>query len=307
MYSQSSPRSSRTELHRAVSVGNAPNGVKQGRTLPHSNSSGHLRSPGRTRRRANSYSNQGSRSESPLTVDGAQDLAHVHSLHNPHMHTMLSPSPSMSPGRSPFPSPGHSRSSSMTSMKSLLRDRSVERAERETFAERHGPMVRDRSLDRQLDRHQRDHHNSVSNRDRTPEHDHYIPPHMGARSLDRDAILRNNLVRSRSIDQQYLTDQALYLPTSANDLRHARDTLLLELQAQVAGLNKECAILKNELELTREKLSSSMNSIKTFWSPELKKERVLRKEESARLMGLSEQLRLSQAENKVRLSLKFKS
>ena len=296
MNSQASPRGSRTELAAGVVVSGAKGMALRAGAHNHPGS-GALLSPGRTRRRANS--NQGSRSGSPLTVnEGGVPLpdSHAHGTHvHGHGHSVLSPSPS--PGRSPYQSPAHSRSSSMTSVKSLLRDRSVERAERETFGERHGPLVRDRSLDRQLDRHQRELDRPLSHRERSIDRDQYVP-HMGARSLDRET-LRSNLVRSRSIDQEYLANQAMFLPPPS-DLRHARDTLLLDLQAQMAALNKECMILQQELDLTRDKLSSSMNSIKTFWSPELKKERVLRKEESARLMALSEQLRITQAENKVR-------
>ena len=57
--------------------------------------------------------------------------------------------------------------------------------------------------------------------------------------------------------------------------------------------------LQKDLDQTREKLSSSMNSIKTFWSPELKKERAVRKEEAARCNLLNEQLKVTQAELKV--------
>ncbi|CAF0752344.1 unnamed protein product [Rotaria sordida] len=40
--------------------------------------------------------------------------------------------------------------------------------------------------------------------------------------------------------------------------------------------------LEHELKLTKEQLNATMKSIKTFWSPELKKERTLRKDESCR-------------------------
>ena len=40
--------------------------------------------------------------------------------------------------------------------------------------------------------------------------------------------------------------------------------------------------LEHELKLTKEQLNATMKSIKTFWSPELKKERSLRKDESCR-------------------------
>ena len=57
--------------------------------------------------------------------------------------------------------------------------------------------------------------------------------------------------------------------------------------------------LQKELDHSREKLSSSMNSIKTFWSPELKKERAVRKEEAARCNLLNEQLKVAEAELRV--------
>lgn len=40
--------------------------------------------------------------------------------------------------------------------------------------------------------------------------------------------------------------------------------------------------LEHDLKLTKEQLNATMKSIKTFWSPELKKERNLRKDESCR-------------------------
>jgi hypothetical protein len=40
--------------------------------------------------------------------------------------------------------------------------------------------------------------------------------------------------------------------------------------------------IEHELKLTKEQLNATMKSIKTFWSPELKKERTLRKDESCR-------------------------
>ncbi|ELU00655.1 hypothetical protein CAPTEDRAFT_42317, partial [Capitella teleta] len=89
--------------------------------------------------------------------------------------------------------------------------------------------------------------------------------------------------------------QSQFMPMT--DFR-SRDTLILDMQAQITERNKECASLHQELDLAREKVSSSMNSIKTFWSPELKKERALRKEENAKLNSLQDQLRVSQIESK---------
>lgn len=76
-----------------------------------------------------------------------------------------------------------------------------------------------------------------------------------------------------------------------------------DLQHQNTDLQRELAQLKRELELTNQKLGSSMHSIKTFWSPELKKERALRKEESAKYSLINDQLKLLSTENQVRLTM----
>uniref|UniRef100_A0A8C9Z7W8 ELKS/RAB6-interacting/CAST family member 1 n=1 Tax=Sander lucioperca TaxID=283035 RepID=A0A8C9Z7W8_SANLU len=68
--------------------------------------------------------------------------------------------------------------------------------------------------------------------------------------------------------------------------------------------NIEVSILRTEqdlklglfLESKESKLSSSMNSIKTFWSPELKKERALRKDEGTKIALWKEQYRVVQEE-----------
>nr|ABM92805.1 IP11737p [Drosophila melanogaster] len=70
-----------------------------------------------------------------------------------------------------------------------------------------------------------------------------------------------------------------------------------DLQHQNTDLQRELGNLKRELELTNQKLGSSMHSIKTFWSPELKKERALRKEESAKYSLINDQLKLLSTEN----------
>uniref|UniRef100_A0A8C1VB83 ELKS/RAB6-interacting/CAST family member 2 n=1 Tax=Cyprinus carpio TaxID=7962 RepID=A0A8C1VB83_CYPCA len=72
---------------------------------------------------------------------------------------------------------------------------------------------------------------------------------------------------------------------------------LLELQAQLRDMHRENELLRRELDLKDSKLGSSTNSIKSFWSPELKKERVMRKEEAARTSILKEQMRVTHEEN----------
>ncbi|MGH0183375.1 UNVERIFIED_CONTAM: hypothetical protein FKN15_011559 [Acipenser sinensis] len=82
-----------------------------------------------------------------------------------------------------------------------------------------------------------------------------------------------------------------------SSLRQVRDNTMLDMHSQLKDLHRENELLRKELDLKDGKLGSSMNSIKTFWSPELKKERVLRKEEAARMSILKEQMRVSHEEN----------
>ncbi|KAF6730906.1 ERC protein 2 [Oryzias melastigma] len=72
---------------------------------------------------------------------------------------------------------------------------------------------------------------------------------------------------------------------------------LLEMQAQFREMQRENEMLRRELDLKDSKLGSSTNSIKSFWSPELKKERIMRKEEAARTSILKEQMRVTHEEN----------
>jgi hypothetical protein len=78
-----------------------------------------------------------------------------------------------------------------------------------------------------------------------------------------------------------------------------RDNYFADLQTCNSDLQRDLANLRKELELTNQKLGSSMHSIKTFWSPELKKERALRKEESAKYSLINDQLKLLNSENQV--------
>ncbi|XP_036388538.1 ERC protein 2 [Megalops cyprinoides] len=80
-------------------------------------------------------------------------------------------------------------------------------------------------------------------------------------------------------------------------LRQVRDNAMLDLQSQLKDLQRENELLRRELDVKDSKLGSSMNSIKTFWSPELKKERVMRKEEASRMSVLKEQMRVTHEEN----------
>lgn len=113
------------------------------------------------------------------------------------------------------------------------------------------------------------------------------------RSLERGLYLEDELY-GRSARQ---SPNAMSMPTGDRGY-------LGELHHQNSDLQRELGQLKRELELTNQKLGSSMHSIKTFWSPELKKERALRKEESAKYSLINDQLKLLNSENQVsRLSI----
>ncbi|XP_048011725.1 ELKS/Rab6-interacting/CAST family member 1 isoform X10 [Megalobrama amblycephala] len=85
--------------------------------------------------------------------------------------------------------------------------------------------------------------------------------------------------------------------TVPHSLRQARDNTIMDLQAQLKEVLRENELLRKEVDVKESKLSSSMNSIKTFWSPELKKERALRKDEASKIGVWKEQYRVVQDEN----------
>ncbi|XP_014913402.1 ELKS/Rab6-interacting/CAST family member 1-like [Poecilia latipinna] len=91
--------------------------------------------------------------------------------------------------------------------------------------------------------------------------------------------------------------------TVPHSLRQARDNTILDLQAQLKEVLRENELLRREVEVKESKLSSSMNSIKTFWSPELKKERALRKDEASKIAVWKEQYRVIQDEAQVSVSV----
>lgn len=59
--------------------------------------------------------------------------------------------------------------------------------------------------------------------------------------------------------------------------------------ADVTRLRQENAELKKEMQAMESKLKSNMKSIKTFWSPELKKEKAARIEQGDKYLTLQEQ------------------
>lgn len=80
-------------------------------------------------------------------------------------------------------------------------------------------------------------------------------------------------------------------------------SFVAELQSRLNELQSQYGSVKRELDATTQKLGSSMHSIKTFWSPELKKERALRKEEAAKYALINDQLKILRSENQKQASL----
>ncbi|KAK3545073.1 hypothetical protein QTP86_033841, partial [Hemibagrus guttatus] len=91
--------------------------------------------------------------------------------------------------------------------------------------------------------------------------------------------------------------------TVPHSLRQARDNTIMDLQTQLKEVLRENELLRKEVDIKESKLSSSMNSIKTFWSPELKKERALRKDEVSKIAVWKEQYRVMQEETQYKRHL----
>lgn len=75
----------------------------------------------------------------------------------------------------------------------------------------------------------------------------------------------------------------------------------MDLSTQLAELRKENERLSKEMEAKEAKLSSSMRSIKMFWSPELKKERAARKTEAEKYAQLKEQFNVVSKQSQVKI------
>lgn len=93
-----------------------------------------------------------------------------------------------------------------------------------------------------------------------------------------------------------LQSQPPQAATVPHSMRQVREGAMSDLQTQLREVLRENELLRRELEAKESKLSSSMNSIKTFWSPELKKERAVRKDEATKMAVWKEQYRVVQEE-----------
>lgn len=95
----------------------------------------------------------------------------------------------------------------------------------------------------------------------------------------------------------------MYNSNSANSFNSSLDGTCaptMDLKSQLSELRQENERLSKEMEAKEAKLSSSMRSIKMFWSPELKKERAARKSEAEKYVQLKEQFNVVSKESQVR-------
>ena len=108
------------------------------------------------------------------------------------------------------------------------------------------------------------------------------PPHSRSSSLGSTHGMSNNSPQAQAAMQA-----AVMAGQHHEDIRHGhgggnRDIVHMDIHTQIREYQRDNDSLRQELDNRDTKLNSSMNSIKTFWSPELKKERALRKEEAAK-------------------------
>lgn len=77
------------------------------------------------------------------------------------------------------------------------------------------------------------------------------------------------------------------------------EAMVAELRVRLQEAQNNYVLVKRELDTATQKLGSSMHSIKSFWSPELKKERALRKEEATKYALINDQMKLMRVEVQV--------
>ncbi|XP_015920771.1 serine/threonine-protein kinase fray2 [Parasteatoda tepidariorum] len=194
--------------------------------------------------------------------------------------------------------PGHHRSRSATRVP-LRNYHSLERDQDREFVPIRDPIrdPRDRSLDRtdmtgSGSRHPRSRERSLDRAGYRDRDDHAYRDMDGP--LEADPYRDTGHSMSRSGHGAYSDTRHGYGGRSGGD------GFVTEMQQRLNDLQLQYSNMKRELDATTQKLGSSMHSIKTFWSPELKKERALRKEEAAKYALINDQLKILRSENQVR-------
>lgn len=111
----------------------------------------------------------------------------------------------------------------------------------------------------------------------------------GALKSSNKAQSSNSIQRDTSINSLKSFNQT--------DSNQSKINFIKDLQIRLMDMQKESLFLRCELETCQQKLSSNMQSIKQFWSPELKRERQMRKEEQQKYNVFLEKFKILQAQN----------
>lgn len=112
--------------------------------------------------------------------------------------------------------------------------------------------------------------------------ENYSSDHRSRRSLNRQNYQRHgsaDVLCQHSNNHEYMNRSS----TSSSSFYPTDNVLSSQLNYYDYDQSRNyIQQIEEELKQTKEQLNATMKSIKTFWSPELKKERSLRKEESCR-------------------------
>ena len=114
------------------------------------------------------------------------------------------------------------------------------------------------------------------------------------RSMSVNKALQNNRLDENNLFKHDLSSNSIkaLLQQQQTTNNSNKSTYSKEVQIKLIEMQKEINYLKCELELTSQKLQSSIQSVKTFWSPELKKERQARKDEAVKYQLLYEKYKI---------------
>uniref|UniRef100_A0A1I8AJJ8 Uncharacterized protein n=1 Tax=Steinernema glaseri TaxID=37863 RepID=A0A1I8AJJ8_9BILA len=119
------------------------------------------------------------------------------------------------------------------------------------------------------------------------------------RSVDGMELIGNDLDPTQWTDG--MQQPSVLSQNCANDISasQAFGSTVPSLKLAGAALEQEYELLKRDYEVTLQKLHATMNSIKTFWSPELKKERQMRKEEAQKVLLMQQKMAMPYSQNEI--------
>lgn len=125
-------------------------------------------------------------------------------------------------------------------------------------------------------------------------------------NYDRDFDSSLNVYGNLKLSNKAHSSNSIQHDTSVNSLKslgqidskQSKINFIKDLQIRLMDMQKECYFLRCELDTCQQKLSSNLQSIKQFWSPELRKERQMRKEEQQKFNIFLEKFKIVYAQNK---------